>query len=64
MYGIDESVQSGSGIKVINVGIQENCYLDKVTFGPSSEKNSTGVLYFNFKQDGGATFRHMEWAIS
>jgi hypothetical protein len=64
MYGIDESIQSESGIKIINVGISENCFLDKVTFGPASEKaGSASVLCFNFKQDGGAIFRHIEWPI-
>lgn len=65
MYSIDENVQSESGIKVIGVGIQENNFLDKVTFGPSSEKDSssTKALAFSFRQEGGAIFRHLEFPI-
>ena len=64
-YGIDKTIQSESGFKTIEVGIQENCELTKVTYGPSSEKKdgSAKGLAFHFKQEGGATFRHLEFPI-
>ena len=65
MYGIDQTIQSDSGFKTIGVGIQENCEMTKVTYGPSSEKKdgSPKALSFHFKQDGGATHRHFEFPI-
>lgn len=63
-YGIDKTIQSESGFKNINVGIQENCEMTNVTYGPSSEKDgAVKALCFSFKQEGGATFRHLEFAI-
>lgn len=65
MYGIDQTIQSGAGFKTIGVGIQENCEMTKVVYGPSSEKKdgSPKALSFHFKQEGGATFRHFEFPI-
>jgi hypothetical protein len=65
MYGIDKTIQSESGFKSIEVGIQENCELTKVSYGPSSEKKdgSAKGLSFHFKQEGGATFRFLEFPI-
>lgn len=65
MYGIDKTIQSESGFKTIGVGIQENCEMTGVTYGPSSEKKdgSAKGLMFNFKQEGGGTFRHLEFPI-
>lgn len=65
MYGIDQTIQSGAGFKTIGVGIQENCEMTKVTYGPSSEKKdgSPKALSFHFKQEGGATFRHFEFPV-
>jgi hypothetical protein len=64
-YGIDQTIQSGAGFKSIGVGIQENCEMTKVVFGPSSERkeDSPKALSFHFKQDGGGTFRHFEFPI-
>lgn len=68
MYSIDNSISSDSSIKAISVGIQENCYLTKVSYGPSSTKEGAPkALIFEFKQkleDGSlASFRHLEFAV-
>lgn len=67
MYGIDKTIASESGIKSIEVGLQENCEMTKVVYGPSSEKDGAPkALVFHFKQerkDGTATFRHFEFPI-
>jgi hypothetical protein len=65
MYGIDKTIQSESGFKTIGVGIQENCELMNAAYGPSSEKKDGAAkgLIFNFKQEGGATFRFLEFPI-
>lgn len=65
MYGIDKTIQSESGFKTINVGLQENIEMTGLTYGPSSEKKDGAAkgLIFNFKQEGGATFRHLEFPI-
>lgn len=65
MYGIDKTIQSESGFKAIEVGIQSDYELSNVSYGPSSEKKdgSAKGLAFQFKQEGGSTFRHIEFPI-
>lgn len=61
MYTIDDSIQSDSGLKIIQVGIQENLKSTGIVYGPVKE-NGKPCLAFNFSKDD-ALFRHLEFPI-
>jgi len=63
-YGFDDSTNTGTGANIMAPGINENVKLVNVVYEPA-KADGTGdmVLRFNFEDQTGGKFSHVEWSI-
>lgn len=63
-YGFDDSTNQSSGANIMAPGINENVKLVNVVYEPAKADGSGDlVLRFNFQDQSGGKFSHVEWAI-